>query len=256
MPVEQPYHSYDAISAVYDFMVGDRKPAVEFYGSVLWPACRSMVDLGCGTGNVTAGVAKLLSELNPDVTPHVTGFDGSAQMLALARHTHPQFEWIEGQFSTLALDRTFDFAMCCYNTLQHVPPAQLALVLGRVRSILNDGGKFAFDIYQPNLPHIRQAKTDRVARVLRDTSGRRLEIREDSSFDEASGLLTINWRLVDPAGEIELAAARLGLWQHFHADVVGALHAAGFAVGDIYGDFDRSAFTAESRKQVLVCVAR
>ncbi len=49
---------------------------------------------------------------------------------------------------------------------------------------------------------------------------------------------------------------RCGLRQYFADEVVGALSEAGLAIQERYGEFDRSPFTPQSRKQILVCGAR
>lgn len=49
----------------------------------------TIVDLGCGTGDLTAALAERWPEAR------VTGLDTSAEMLARARAAHPAIDWIE-----------------------------------------------------------------------------------------------------------------------------------------------------------------
>lgn len=66
------------------------RPFVDLLARVDAAAPRSVVDLGCGPGNMT----RLLAERWPDAT--VTGVDSSADMIARARADHPDLAWEEG----------------------------------------------------------------------------------------------------------------------------------------------------------------
>lgn len=63
------------------------RPALDLLARIDAPAPRTVFDLGCGPGNVTA----LLAVRWPDA--RITGVDGSAAMLARARADHPGLAW-------------------------------------------------------------------------------------------------------------------------------------------------------------------
>ena len=65
------------------------RPAVDLLSRVILESPRTILDLGCGAGNVT----RLLAERWPEAS--VTGVDNSAEMLAKARVALPAAAWIE-----------------------------------------------------------------------------------------------------------------------------------------------------------------
>ena len=71
---------YTGFAPFYDRIMGDRSEEVDrirSYVSRHLPGARSLLELGCGTGALLAGLAGDLE---------VTGIDQSPQMLAIARH--------------------------------------------------------------------------------------------------------------------------------------------------------------------------
>ena len=66
------------------------RPAVDLLARVPPVEATEVVDLGCGTGNVT----RLLADRWPEA--HVVGVDSSPEMLVKARAELPDLEWVEG----------------------------------------------------------------------------------------------------------------------------------------------------------------
>jgi trans-aconitate 2-methyltransferase len=74
-----------------------RRPAIDLIARISLDAPRTIVDLGCGAGNVT----RLIAERWPGA--RVIGIDSSPSMLATARAASagdPRFEWIEGDIAS------------------------------------------------------------------------------------------------------------------------------------------------------------
>lgn len=67
------------------------RPALELLARVDLESPASIVDLGCGTGNVT----RIIAERWPSAA--VSGLDSSPEMLAKARSVPSAIEWIEGR---------------------------------------------------------------------------------------------------------------------------------------------------------------
>src|SRR5438105_4180228 len=74
-----------------------RRPAIDLVARIAIDAPRTIVDLGCGAGNVT----RLLGERWPQA--RVVGIDSSRSMLESARAAtkdDPRFEWIEADVAS------------------------------------------------------------------------------------------------------------------------------------------------------------
>src|SRR5512132_3267083 len=75
------------------------RPALDLMARVSLAAPRTIIDLGCGAGNVT----RILSERGP--TARITGVDNSAAMLAKARDTlrgNARVDWLEADLAAWA----------------------------------------------------------------------------------------------------------------------------------------------------------
>jgi trans-aconitate 2-methyltransferase len=73
---------------------GERlRPALDLIARISLEKAKSIVDLGCGTGNVT----KILAQTWPEAK--VTGIDNDPAMLAASRQIAPEIEWREGNIA-------------------------------------------------------------------------------------------------------------------------------------------------------------
>ncbi|HEY8505171.1 MAG TPA: methyltransferase domain-containing protein [Gemmataceae bacterium] len=90
-----------------------------------------VLDLGCGTGHLTARIAEAGCE--------VVGLDHSPEMLARARAAYPALEFVPGDARDFAFDRPFDAVFS--NAVLHWvrEPERVAR---RVRDALKPGGRF------------------------------------------------------------------------------------------------------------------
>lgn len=80
--------------AQYLAFAGERlHPAVDLLNRIPLESPRTILDLGCGAGNVT----RLLAERWPDAV--LTGVDSSPEMLEKARQTCPRAAWIEADLN-------------------------------------------------------------------------------------------------------------------------------------------------------------
>ncbi len=94
----------------------------------LQPAPASVLDAGCGTGRVAVELLRHGVE--------VVGVDLDASMLAAARKTAPDVEWVEHDLATLDLARTFDTVVMAGNVpLFTAPGTHAAVVAGCARHI-------------------------------------------------------------------------------------------------------------------------
>jgi SAM-dependent methyltransferase len=132
---------YTGFARFYDRIMGDRSEEVgrlQAYISRHLPGARSLLELGCGTGALLAGLAPGLS---------VTGIDRSPDMLAIAAETVPAAGLMQGDMTAFSLPDRFDVIICMFDTLNHVQSfAGWLTLFSCVHEHLADGGLFIFDV--------------------------------------------------------------------------------------------------------------
>ena len=102
------------------------------------PAARSLLELGCGSGQI---LARLID------VPSLTGVDRSARMLERARAKVPRARLIEADITAFELNDRFDVVICVFDTLNHLVTFDAWRALfARAAAHLYDGGLFAFDV--------------------------------------------------------------------------------------------------------------
>lgn len=90
-----------------------------------------ILDIGCGTGHLTAQIAALGA--------HVTGVDRSAEMIQLARVAHPSLHFAVADARELAFAQTFD-AVFSNATLHWIRDPERVVIA--IASALRPGGRF------------------------------------------------------------------------------------------------------------------
>ncbi len=102
-------------------------------------APRSVLDVACGTGNVSEELAKRGYT--------VVGVDVAPRMIEVARAKSGLVEYLVQDIAELSLDKRFDLAVCLFDSLNYVTDtSRLQRGFRKVAEHLNDGGLFIFDI--------------------------------------------------------------------------------------------------------------
>lgn len=135
---------FTALAEVYDEIMADVEYD-EWLGFILresgvrgYPS-GPVLDLGCGTGNLTIPLAAQGLEM--------TGVDSSQSMLTMARRKAPTLDWRLGEFTTLDLGRRFGLVVSVFDSLNNLlSPEQFLAAAGRVKEHLLPGGLFLFDV--------------------------------------------------------------------------------------------------------------
>jgi trans-aconitate methyltransferase len=115
---------------------------------LLQPAAgERILDLGCGTGHLTARLAEAGAE--------VVGLDGSAAMLEQARAAYPDLKFVHGDARAFSFDRPFDAVFS--NAVLHWV-VEAGAVVRCVRDCLRPGGRFVAELGgHGNVAAIRRA---------------------------------------------------------------------------------------------------
>ena len=187
----------------------------------------SVVDLGCGTGSLTAELTVRGYRM--------TGVDLSEDMLAVAADKCAELEpaplFLRQDMSKLTLLEEPDAVVCCLDSLNYVTkPAAVQRTFRRVYDALRPGGLFIFDVRTPEF--------------LRAMDGQVFLDEDDDvycvwrgEFDEQTNICTYAMDLFTRTGDV---------WQRSYEEhreyaysaqqLVGYLKAAGFTSIAVYGD--------------------
>lgn len=133
--------AYTDFAKFYDQIMGDRSALIERvrgYVRRYLPDAGSLLELGCGTGAVLAGLADGLQ---------VTGIDLSQEMLAATKTHLTGANLLQADITEFSLGTTFDVVICVFDTLNHLPTFDAWLAMFRqVDAHLAEGGLFVFDV--------------------------------------------------------------------------------------------------------------
>lgn len=143
--------AYKALADSYDRLTNDvdYSAIVDFYWQILEReglSPRSAVDLACGTGSVTALLARRgLKTIGVDLSEDMLtqAYDKTADLA-----NRPMF--ICQDLAQLKLARGVDLAVCALDSLDYITqPEQCARAIRQVYRCLNPGGIFLFDVNTP-----------------------------------------------------------------------------------------------------------
>lgn len=133
--------AYERFSTFYDAVMDDPAPRAERVARCIdayMPGTSSLLELGCGTGSILAGLTSV---------PALTGLDRSPEMLHLARAKVPDARLVEGDMEFFALGERFDVVVCVFDSLNHLLTFDAWKSMFRaVHDHLVDGGLFIFDV--------------------------------------------------------------------------------------------------------------
>jgi SAM-dependent methyltransferase len=243
----------DIWADLYDAMDVDRRLHLDFYCGLVTPDTQSLLDLGCGTGSITLAMAE---GLPPDA--RVAGVDLSPRMVEICRTRAPRHEWAVGDIAAPRVTGPFDLVVICFHTLQAMLTDQdLRRCLDAVAGLMSAGGRFAFDIYQPNAAWLASITPEpAIARQFTDAQGRTVDVVEtDGHYDPETRILSGTWTLRDTVTGAPLPVDPIiqRLRQYAPKDITAALACAGLAVETVWGDLDRSPLAPGSKRQVYLC---
>ena len=217
--------SYDRLTSDVDY-----EATVDFYYEILKQeglSPRTAVDLACGTGSVTALLARRGLQ--------VVGVDMSEEMLTVASQKACEGEqmpcFICQSLQQLRLPRAVDLAVCALDSLDYITdPEDCREAIRRVYKYLNPGGIFIFDVNTPE--------------KLRAMDGQVFLDEDDDvycvwrgEFDEETNICSYGMDLFQRKGNLwERSFEEHCEYAYSAEQLVGYLKAAGFTHIRVYGD--------------------
>jgi len=200
----------------------------------------SVLDLGCGTGQLAAALAR-------DHT--VTGVDPAAAMLDVARGRPGggRVTWVEDDARSVRLGRRFDLIVLTGHAFQvFLTDADQEAVAATISAHLTPGGRFIFDSRNPLVRTWEDRGRTETVQTLEHPELGAIEKRTESFFDEASTVLTYRDRfIVEATGEEHSSSAQI---RYTPKDQLAATFAsAGLRIDQWLGDWHGNPYTPEAR---------
>lgn len=203
----------------------------------------SVLDLGCGTGELAASLA---------LGRRVVGVDPAEAMLAIAR-ARPggeRVEWVLADARVLDLGRRFDLialtghAFQCFVTEEDVA----ALFSSAARHLASDGA-LIFDSRNPATRYWEGWTPRRTTRTFETSEGRGRCVTS-AAFDPAMSVVTYRQCYTLPDGSERESAARLG--SATRMEIEAMLAAAGLRAVEVLGDWHGAPWREDSPEIVVV----
>ena len=161
----------------------------------------SVLDLGCGTGQLAAEMADRRS---------VTGVDPASAMLDVARRRigGDKVDWVEADARTVRLGRRFDLVLLTGHVFQvFLTEEDQRAVLRTIAEHLAPGGRFVFDTRNPAAKEWLEWTPQRSARMVAHPGLGSVKAWYDATYDAATGIVTYSTFYDIPGGRPVLGAA-------------------------------------------------
>ena len=227
---------------------------VPFYAGLARQQGGAVLELACGTGQLTVPIAQL-------GLPATVGLDRSRAMLKVARGraaaAGAAVAFVQADMRDFALGRAFDLIFVARNSLLHLlTTADLLAALTAARRHLAPGGVLAFDVFNPDVRILARPSGQRLPVMEVPTAAfGRLVVEDVRDYDSATQISSGTWYVSAP-GNADAWIVPMVLRSIFPQELPLLISAAGFELVSRFGDLSGAPFGAGSRAQVCVCRPR
>lgn len=259
MPYPDGHGHYQVVASLYDSITEYRdRPDVAFFVEEALAASGPVLELGCGTGRVLIPTARAGKE--------ITGLDLSAPMLdACQRNLSREPAEVQGRVRLVQSDmrdfelgQQFGLITAPFRSFLHLLTVgdQLAC-LECVRSHLAPGGTFILDIYNPSIPYLADDSKFQESEGSQFATGDgRTVVARDRvvSRDYANQVQNVEliYCVRHPDGRQERLVEAFPMRYVFRFEAEHLLVRAGFAVKQVYSDYDRSPYGSRYPGEILM----
>lgn len=201
--------------------------------------CRSVLDLGCGTGALALRVA--------DAGAAVVAVDPARAMLDVARAKPGagRVRWVETDARGLDLGQRFDLIVMTGHAFQvFLTYADRAACLAGIARHLAPEGHFIFDMRNPARREWEEWRPAQSRRQFDDPVLGAVDAWNDVSWDEGAQVVTYETVYEAPGSKLFRAASRIGFADRARLEAL--ILAAGLVVESWYGDWTGADCGADS----------
>ncbi len=236
---------YDDADLAQFYDLDNRWDADFDYCTALADGANSVLDLGCGTGELIASLSKGRA---------VTGVDPAAAMLDVARQRPggEQVHWVQADARSVRLGTQFDLVLLTGHAFQvFLDTGDQKAVLSTIAAHLKPTGRFIFDTRNPQSPGSKEnSREDSFKQHMHPAKGA-IESWNSSTYDGERMILTYknSYRVVATDQTYE-ASAKI---RYTPIDVLALLLGdAGLRAENWIGDWQGNAFHSQSPEIIPV----
>jgi SAM-dependent methyltransferase len=227
---------------------------LEFYRRQLSLYGQPVLELACGTGRLTIPLAQEGAE--------IIGLDISQQMLELAevkaRERHLRIPFVRGDVRAFDLGRKFKFIFIPAQSLSHLHKREeLEACFACVRRHLAEDGRFLIELFNPSVKLLAREPEQHWpvgSGEYEDVGGGgRVIVTAQVRYNAATQVSHI--RYIFRSGEGEGEVLTFEMRQFFPQEIDALLVYNKLRIEKKYGDYDETAFSSASPKQLIICQA-
>ncbi len=255
------YDEREHFAEFYDSIYEQLGPKdIDFFIDYSKKAGGPTLELGCGTGRVLIPTAIAGCRM--------TGLDLSLNMLRECRRkleeqpaeVQERVKLVRGNMASFNTGEIYSLVTVPFRAFQlMIDTEQHKSCLAGVHRHLAEGGLLIIDVFQPRFARlIPDSKyTDEIedlpekrltdGRTIRRTN-RTIGFHPDLQYNE----IEMAYYITHPDGKEERLVESLRMHYFFRYEMEHLLELSGFRIVDLFGDFERSAFTAESPEMIFV----
>lgn len=226
--------NYDDFADLYDHQYDLYRDDLHFYAGVAERAAGPVLEVGAGTGRVTAHLARRGAD--------VTGLEPSGRMIARAKQRAAEggldLNMVQGDVKTFRLEQRFALVIAPFNALMHLyTPNEQLQALENLHAHLQPGGGLAFDLYLPRFGKPNTLRHE--GETLHAPDGSRTDIFLVQRHDRVRQHITTEYHVDTTAPGGALTRRHYTLTQRYYTryEVEWLLRFAGFESPRVTGSF-------------------